>query len=80
MSTPPCSADDMRKVLEEYQLAKRALRWMVEHQVMWSWRMDSLVRPVSMATTPLTAGPPLEVLAFIHAVAREADLEAEHAG
>ncbi len=83
--TQPISPADLpstaiNQVIAEYQLAKKALRWMLEHQVLWSWRMDGLVRPVSMATTPLTAEPSVEILAFIHGLAREIELDAESAG
>ena len=71
---------DIERVTDEYLLAKRALRWMIEHQVMWSHRQQSLVRPLSMKTVGLTAEPSVEILAFIHGLAREIDLEAESAG
>lgn len=70
----------MASVLAEYEVAKKALRWVVEHQVCWSWRLQALVRPITMKMEPLTAEPSIEILAYIHGLAREIDLEAEHAG
>jgi len=74
---PGAAAHAMGRVLDEYLIAKKALRWMLEHKAYWDWRSGGLVQSVSLKTQPLTAEPPLEVLAFIHGLAREIDLEAE---
>lgn len=69
---------DMESILAEYALAHRALRWLIEHRVYWCRRQQALV-DVSSHRPPLCE-PPVEVLAYIHGVGREADLEAVHAG
>jgi hypothetical protein len=73
----PATAID--KIITEYQLAKRALRWMIEHRVYWDERHQRLLMPVSFVGRQPLCEPTLDILAFIHGVAREADLDAEHA-
>lgn len=73
----PATAID--KIIAEYQLAKKALRWMIEHRVYWDARHQRLLMPVSFVGRDPLCEPTLEVLAFIHGVARETDGDAEHA-
>jgi hypothetical protein len=77
---PDLTKSDMDRVIGEYELAKKALKWMVEHKVYWDWRTHTLVQPLSMKAQVPEAQPSIEILAFIHGVAREIDLEAEVAG
>lgn len=75
----PVTQDEIDRVLEEYQLARRALRWVMEHRVYWSPRLQSLVEPTGIASAFPTTRPPADIEVFITALAREIDLEAESA-
>jgi len=74
----PATAID--KIIAEYQLAKKALRWMIEHRVYWDERHQRLLMPVSFVGRAPLCEPSFEILAFIHGVARETDLDAERDG
>lgn len=69
---------DMESILAEYTLAHRCLRWIVDHRVYWCRRQQALVE-VSTGR-PSFCEPPLDILAYMHGVGREADLEAVSAG
>lgn len=76
----PINRAVVEQILTDYELAKRALKWMIEHKVYWEAREERLLHPVSLeGRRPLTAPPP-EVLAYLHQVVLEAALDAEHVG
>lgn len=65
--------------MDEFDLARRALKWMLEHRVYFDERHQELLQPVSLVgIRPLTL-PPDDVMVFILALVRENDLEAESA-
>jgi hypothetical protein len=65
--------------LDEFDLARRALRWMLEHRVYWDGRSAQLLEPVSLVGRRPFTLPPAEIEVYILALVREVDLEAEHA-
>lgn len=64
------------KRLDEFEVARRALRWMLEHRVWWSPATQSL----RQGNGDLCVMPPDDVHVFIQQLAVEISLEAEHAG
>lgn len=74
------SAMDQR--MDEFDLARRALKWILEHRVYWESRGQCLCHPGgwgNLGTKPLCE-PPDDLMIFILALVREIDLDAEHAG
>jgi len=60
-------------------LARRALRWMMEHRVYYCPRQRTLLEPVSLTgRQPITLPPP-DVAVYLFELTREIELEAEHA-
>jgi hypothetical protein len=70
----------VEQILNDYELAKRALKWMLEHKVYWDARQRHLLEPVSLAGRTPLCRPPADLDAFIHGLALEVRLEAESAG
>ena len=67
------------QLIKDRELAVKSLKWMLEHRVYWNPSLESLVEPTGIKHRPLLAEPPIDVHAFILALAREIDLEAVHA-
>lgn len=75
--TPPRSELDRR--MDEFDLARRALRWMLEHRVYWDHRSLTLRIPGGMhGGTPFVEAP-ADIQIFLLSLMREIDLDAEHA-
>lgn len=60
-------------------LARRALRWVLEHRVYYDERHRTLLEPVALVgRTPLCLPPP-DVALYLFELSREIELQAEHA-
>jgi hypothetical protein len=70
---------EIERRMDEFDLARRALKWILEHRVYWDRRFEGLMEPVSLAGRQPFTQPPDEVMIFILALVREVDLEAESA-
>lgn len=63
----------------EADLARRALKWMMEHKVYYDARHGQLLEPVSLVgRTPLCM-PAADIALYLFELTREVELEAEHA-
>lgn len=61
-------------------VARRALKWMMEHRVYYDPRHRTLLEPVSLVGRHPLAQPPEDVALYLFEVVREVELDAEHAG
>jgi hypothetical protein len=71
---------EMERRLGEFDTARRALRWMLEHRVYYDLRVGQLLEPETLHGRRPLALPPDDILLFIHQLQVEIDLEAEQAG
>lgn len=78
--TPPPPRSELDQRMDEFDLARRTLKWMLEHKVYWDWRVQQLQVPGSMHGRAPFIEVPADIAVFIQSLAREIDLEAEHAG
>jgi hypothetical protein len=69
------TTEAMVRVFDEYHLAQRALKWMLEHRVYWDRRNSRLLEPANLGGNAPLAEPPIEVLAYIHGLARQSEIE-----
>lgn len=75
----PMPRSELDRRMDEFDLARRSLKWMIEHKVYWDGRSCALLHPVSLVgCRPLTQ-PPDDVQVYIHSLVREVDLGAESA-
>lgn len=63
----------------EADLARRALRWVMEHKVYYDPRHRALLEPVSFVGRIPLCQPPPDIAVYLFEMTREVDLEAEHA-
>jgi hypothetical protein len=61
------------------ELARRALKWMMEHKVYYDPRHRTLLEPTSMVGRRPLAQPADDIALYLFEVVLEVDLEAEHA-
>lgn len=69
--------ETMQRCIDEFEVARRALKWLLEHRAYWSPGSQSLR---SAHGGDLCAAPPADIHVFIVQLAREISLDAEHAG
>jgi hypothetical protein len=60
-------------------LARRALKWMMEHKVYYDPRHRELLEPTSLVGRRPVSMPPDDIAVYLFELTREVDLEAEHA-
>lgn len=78
--TPPPPRSELDRRMDEFDLARRALKWMLEHKVYWDWRVQQLQVPGSQHGRAPFIDLPEDLHVYIVSLAREVDLEAESAG
>lgn len=66
--------------LKDGDLARRALKWMMEHRVYYDPRHQALLEPVSFVGRAPLCLPAEDIALYLFELSREVDLEAEHAG
>jgi hypothetical protein len=69
----------MDRRMDEFDVARRALKWMLEHRVYWDGRSDMLLTPATLSGRRPLCQPPDDIAIFILSLAVEVDLEAESA-
>lgn len=74
---PPVT--DVEKRLAEAAVARRALKWMMEHKVYYDARHRALLEPTSLVGRTPCSLPPDDIAVYLFDLTREVDLEAEHA-
>ena len=68
-------------LIEERELAHRALKWLLAHRVYWDRRTERLLEPwVGGVGRVPTCLPPDDILVLVLTLAREIELDAEQAG
>lgn len=70
---------EMDRRMDEFDLARRALKWMLEHRVYWDRRHNRLLEPVSVVGRAPFIMPPEDLQIFILSLVREVELGAESA-
>lgn len=71
---------ELDRRMDEFDVARRALKWMIEHRVYWDRRLDTLITSTGLRGERPVTQPPDDILIFILSLTRELDLEAESAG
>lgn len=66
----------MDKRMDEFDLARRTLKWLIEHRAYWDLRTDTLKMATSLKDAPPPAQPSPDILIFLLTLTREIDLEA----
>lgn len=79
MTKPPAARSEIDRRLDEFDLARRALKWMIEHRVYWDGRSEQLLEPLALNGRRPFIEPPADLEVYILALVMEVDLEAEHA-
>lgn len=70
---------ELTQRLADGEIARRALKWMMEHRIYWDQRYQRLLQPVSLVGQTPFILPPADVALYLFELSREVDLEAEHA-
>lgn len=70
---------DLDRRMDEFDLARKTLKWMIEHKVYWDGRSQALLAPVSLVGRLPFIEPPTDVQVYLHSLVREIDLDAESA-
>lgn len=70
--------DQSKKWKTEAQLARKALKWIMEHKVYYDPRIRELLQPSSLKGCRPVCMPPDDVACYLFDLTTEVDLEAEH--
>jgi hypothetical protein len=70
--------DQSKKWKGEAALARKALKWMMEHKVYYDPRHRELMQPDGLAGRRPFAMPPEDVAVYLFDLSHEVDLQAEH--
>lgn len=66
--------------LKDGEIARRALKWMMEHRCFYDSRMKSLRQGLTFGSSAPLPQPEGEIALYLFELSREVDLEAGHAG
>jgi hypothetical protein len=64
---------------QDGDVARRAIKWMMEHWAYYDPRSKTMMQVSSLQRTPITARPAEDIALLLFEVSREVELEAEHA-
>jgi hypothetical protein len=70
--------DPSKKWQAEAILARKALKWIMEHKVYYDPRHRELLQPVSLVGRRPLSMPPEDVAVYLFDLSSEVDLQAEH--
>lgn len=70
---------ELTQRLADGEIARRALKWMLEHRVYYDPRHGRLLQPVSFVGRAPLCLPEGDIALYLFELSREVDLEAEHA-